>query len=483
MDEGRDDPSLDIPSDLNASSSNCSSSAGIGLSADDPLGNTTPFVDDVSCSSSAGFGPSAVDPLGTVDSSVNNDFFEEINAIDLDFDLDGDFPGDDLVVDHGADGPRALIDTSAYASCTHRRDWLHHYTEFTESNPSPIHLKPATDGSDATPVGFGYLHVPARNSRGYLAVRTVYSPVLRTTVINDLDISAAAGHKYRDMESAGIIWQFELQTCTYLARHRLKRSFDVVVEGIKREGKPFTDLLLLPFHGKASITQLSASDPDFVKDVDRATLQHVHLHHRNVERDLSDQLKSLPALYSKALPYHDDYIHRNTPVNAIRKETERLLWHQRLGHPSDYYLYQAHRHIKGVPVFKHVEPILASCPTCIRAKQTKNSAGPNSTRKATVPYQGLSIDFAFAGTASKTSTRATQYVGLNGETCWILITDHFSRKKIGSTRVSKAAPLSFLRQFLCKHAPKDRSDNYVYLDQGGELYANPTVRALFAEFD
>jgi len=63
------------------------------------------------------------------------------------------------------------------------------------------------------------------------------------------------------------------------------------------------------------------------------------------------------------------------------------------------------------------------------------------------------------------------YIGLNGETSWILVTDHFSRMKHGDTRVSKASPINWLRDFLEKHAPAC-SGKYVFMDQGGELCNN-----------
>jgi len=40
--------------------------------------------------------------------------------------------------------------------------------------------------------------------------------------------------------------------------------------------------------------------------------------------------------------------------------------------------------------------------------------------------------------------RDDDYIGLNGETSWILVTDHFSRMKHGDTRVSKASPINGL---------------------------------------
>ena len=47
-------------------------------------------------------------------------------------------------------------------------------------------------------------------------------------------------------------------------------------------------------------------------------------------------MKKIPEEFH-SLPFHE-YIQDYTPVNAISKDVERLLWHQRLGHPSDYYL-------------------------------------------------------------------------------------------------------------------------------------------------
>ena len=46
-----------------------------------------------------------------------------------------------------------------------------------------------------------------------------------------------------------------------------------------------------------------------------------------------------------------ELILQSIPVNKIRVETERILWHQRLGHPCNDYLYSAHKFIDGVPKF------------------------------------------------------------------------------------------------------------------------------------
>ena len=66
---------------------------------------------------------------------------------------------------------------------------------------------------------------------------------------------------------------------------------------------------------------------------------------------------------------------QSIPVNKIRVETERILWHQRLGHPCDEYLYSAHKFIDGVPKFKRRSDVMSKCSTCIKAKMTKTAPG------------------------------------------------------------------------------------------------------------
>ena len=56
---------------------------------------------------------------------------------------------------------------------------------------------------------------------------------------------------------------------------------------------------------------------------------------------------------------------------------------------------------------------------------------------------------AYSGTANvKKKDREADYMGINGETAWILVYDHFSRRLHGDTRMSKASPLGWLRHFL-----------------------------------
>ena len=58
------------------------------------------------------------------------------------------------------------------------------------------------------------------------------------------------------------------------------------------------------------------------------------------------------------------YIHRGTPVNSLSAQTKPMLWHQLLEDPSDYYLYYAHKFVRGVPKFHHQTAVMGTCPTC-----------------------------------------------------------------------------------------------------------------------
>ena len=79
---------------------------------------------------------------------------------------------------------------------------------------------------------------------------------------------------------------------------------------------------------------------------------------------------------------------------------------------------------------------------------------------------------------SKDSTQKSDYEGINGKTCWILITDHFTGMKHGDTRISKGPPLQWLAHFLAQYNLQC-DDKYVYLDQGGELFNHWEVQNLF----
>jgi hypothetical protein len=356
----------------------------------------------------------------------------------------------------------AQIDTGACVSCTDQHSWLHNLTAFSAHNPCPVRLMPATVGLDAIPKGVGFLHVPAETPSGYLAVRTFYTPALRTTVINERNFIHASSLPLSSISSTTLESCFLDNSFTFRATHFRDPYLDVVLHGALKSHKAYTSPLLLPEH---------CDPPTLLSPQEISAILPICTAPAALDLAVADSaFDATPHIYHQ--------------VFALSQATERLLWHQRLGHPSDHYLYNAHRHIVGVPTFKHMDPVLDACPVCIRSKQTKSAAGPNSTQTATIPFQGgLSIDFSFAGTHSANLSRAADFVGFNGETCWILIADHFSWFKKLAPCVSLKRPrltgfaCSSKNMLLC--APPSTST------WTKAAYCTPThlfFRSLFAKF-
>jgi len=83
--------------------------------------------------------------------------------------------------------------------------------------------------------------------------------------------------------------------------------------------------------------------------------------------ELGKTLAAMPGVMKKALvtvPFHQQIIDA-TPILALWLKTEKMLWYQRLGHPCDEYLYNAHKAINGIPKFAFQNSALDQCPTCI----------------------------------------------------------------------------------------------------------------------
>ena len=83
---------------------------------------------------------------------------------------------------------------------------------------------------------------------------------------------------------------------------------------------------------------------------------------------------------------------------------------------------------------------LIRCATCIKSKLTKTSPGHKSLQDLlSRAYQGLYIDFGFAGRRSRdehgniTESSRTDIEGLNGEVAWILVSDGKIRMLHGDT--------------------------------------------------
>ena len=95
-----------------------------------------------------------------------------------------------------------------------------------------------------------------------------------------------------------------------------------------------------------------ATDPVFAGECVEAHLKAIVSYHQTSFAALEQQLAYTPdSELKKALKHvlFRQHLMDAAPINALHVKTEKMLWHQRLGHPCDEYLYNAHKTVNGVP--------------------------------------------------------------------------------------------------------------------------------------
>ena len=305
------------------------------------------------------------------------------------------------------------------------------------------------------PLGKGYIFVPSQLSqRGYVRVKVYYSPHLTGgTKKYRVNFYCLTLHKYYCTGNNDIdTWEIQMQQCSNDSNR------NILLNGIQNEfSKCYTQSLLSlgkicfdsPFVTvKTNINIVLEEDTEFSKDNYAAVARKIHtyqeyqLHLIKIKRtwitSMGKEHRMLLFAFDK-LP-HKDYIQAMTPTNKIKTLTKWQLWHARLGHQLDDAITTASKYIDGVPKFTHRDLVLEVCSTCIQAKQTKNT-DTGTTLKPTVPFKGFSMALSFTDIRSKNLNYHPGYLGVHGETCWLVITEHISKYMFDITLKSKAVPL------------------------------------------
>jgi hypothetical protein len=365
------------------------------------------------------------------------------------------------------------FDDGAQASTIRDQRYLHGYKAFTAKRPCPARLICAS-GVKHIPVGYGFqLH---RDTDGNLVpIFSFHTPSMPCEITSPSSVYKGrprqnwTGYTTRTFEDTKR-WCFTLH-------HRRSNQRNITLCGQLYGELKYTNPMI-----PVDSEELNVSDIDKLRGPQSMlkavfALEIDYLYHQK-EEDLADM--TLAPLFQQ--PSEHDEPETDHMVHGLRQETERLLWHQRLGHCSDWYLYNAHRFSDGVPQFKHHTGVLDKCPTCIRSKIRKANSSNRSTRRASIPGQGFSLDFGFIGQASKDEKRTADFTGLHGETCYLLIADHFTGELFGAPRISKAVPVELLRHFFEQRRPRDHHDLHLRVDQGGELYQSNEFKDLCKEY-
>ena len=137
---------------------------------------------------------------------------------------------------------------------------------------------------------------------------------------------------------------------------------------------------------------------------------------------------------------------------------------------------------KGIPELPTFSDTCDKCPICLHEKLFKASRNKEDPTVTTTCNQGISVDFGFIVVRSQNKERFDHVVGLNGETCYCIITYDHSGTVYGGTFRSKSPPIDWLNRWLVSNGcTKDEVDGirFARFDQGGDLGASNKVVELF----
>jgi hypothetical protein len=105
--------------------------------------------------------------------------------------------------------------------------------------------------------------------------------------------------------------------------------------------------------------------------------------------------------------------------------------------------------------------------------------GSRYTREdATVVGQGIGMDFGFIVQKSYNKERYDTFCGINGETAYLLLVDHFSDRLWDIDTDRKVPPIPWINRWISQYRPACVPDHYAVMYCGGELANNGEVLQL-----
>ena len=145
----------------------------------------------------------------------------------------------------------------------------------------------AIGSTDVFPLGEGKLHVPAPVPSGYIAIRCFYSPHLSSTLISPRDVLKTGKRWNKDFTGQDMCSYFPADgdpnfgNCVLTCHHRLRKSQNIVVEGVVISGNKYTHPLIAPdlpanhpgANSYNSQEYAIKNDPGFVQAVNVAAIE------------------------------------------------------------------------------------------------------------------------------------------------------------------------------------------------------------------
>jgi Reverse transcriptase (RNA-dependent DNA polymerase) len=405
----------------------------------------------------------------------------------------------------------AHLDQGANITVVRHKELLYHYRE----NLTVRHVYDISGNFNATEGG-GYLLLRTTTGCGFIYAPAYYCP----SIVNNI-ISPFALCKFNKLFScfAGISADDSGSVHMF---HQHIHKHDVHIEGTIIHGQLWNkDAMIMPTLDEHLGPAIAIRDaiahipPKPTEPTENLAIANILRGHHTGEDAIcgQTQVATPPTLEeSDEFDATADSTLLSLPPDSpgASKSVLRMLWHQRLGHISSRRLHDIHKAVIGVPQHIPLEDHASHCPTCLSNKMHRANAGPTVTTEATEPFQMLSVDFGFVVQKPDAQKRSTseeadlsndksckplssdqfdklspwakyKYLrGINGETGYILVVDHYSGAIFGQTTLTKAPPVEWLKWVLSKHACSNPTKS-VRMDQGGDLGGSRKIHRLFKD--
>jgi hypothetical protein len=312
----------------------------------------------------------------------------------------------------------------------------------------------------------GYLVLPRAGDGNYQAIHTYYTPSMNVTILSPTAICGQfnkirAWNIYNNLieNTANAVFNDSQGSTIFTLRLSLHNGLQWTQPLI--HPTEFQKIHKVPSHLAHAVCEIATQESDFIIDDNNIHIDSLvdYIDHTNTAVSAEDT---------------DSVIHQ------LNIKAQYQLWHQRLGHLQPRIITDMHHHANGIPKLPSPS-IVDNCPVCLSAKMRRANASTLESRVATQCFQGLSIDMAFVIQKSKNTNRFVDNLGLNGETCYVLINDHFSGMVFGKALVNKSPPLEWFNQFLARYNP-DTQHKSVRFDQGGEVGRCKSVIRVFTNY-
>ena len=248
---------------------------------------------------------------------------------------------------------RGHFDAGSQATTAPNKLLLSNYQDYDDSFPCRIRLVSADETNPQIPLGEGTMRITTQSDPGYVDLRTFYAPGIPSVIVSPRTVQEKIG--FDNCSGYLLETRFDTQSFLFHAMDSRDQKNDVIISGSIAGTLNYTRPIILPSF------------------------------------DLPGETVNIPI----------SQIVQDFSVMTLSGTGLKLLWHQRLGHCSDEKLANANKFADGVPKFTSTHNIMENCPVCLAAKMKYRARGTDTTRRAIQPFQGLSIDFAFAGQRSK----------------------------------------------------------------------------------